>query len=173
MKRNFVILIIIIFTIGCSSRKGEKRNFNKILENATEKNPLGFLYQTDTLTLKAKFAECGEFGGHKEKIILFCNYKREYFMRYTRDSIDLDCPQDFEEKAIKVKDTLLKINIQKEELVISYLDKLYKRALTNKPNYHAADYFQAYTRGKALSISSAEEPKSWKEFKKLQFELLK
>jgi hypothetical protein len=155
------------------SPKSGKVNYKKILDNATEKNSLGFLYQTDTLTLKARFSECGEFGGHKEKIILFCNYKREYFAKFTRDSIDLDCPANFENSAVIIKDTLFKINTQKEKIVLKYIDKLYKRALTNKPPYASFDYFEAYTRHKSLSVSSIEDPKSWNEFRKLQIELLK
>lgn len=138
---------------------------------ATEKNPLGFLYQSDTLILTARFSECGEFGGHNEKIIFYCNYKREYFVRFTKDSIDIECPIDFEEKAIIVKDTMLTITPQKEKLVLKYLNKLYKRSITNKPIFDAADCFNAKSR--KFVLRNDEKPNSWKEFRKLQIDLIR
>jgi hypothetical protein len=148
-------------------------NYKKILNNSIEKNPLGFLYQTDTLTLSAMYAECGEFGGHKEVMKIYRNYKREYFLHFIQDSIDLDCPNDFEEKAVIIKDTTIKINLKHEKLIVKYLDKLYKRAIEPKFISHSNEYFRATTNYSAFSLSTAEPKKDWHEFRKLKQALIK
>lgn len=173
MKQISIFLFAVFTLLGCSSKKKNETDFKRLLNNSIEKNPLGILYQTDTLKLTAQFSECGEFGGHKESIEIFCNYKREYFAKYVRNSMDLDCPNNFEETAIIVKDTLFKINSNKEKLVIKYLDKLYRRTLTPKMISHSNDYFKAKTKNSGLSLFTAEPNKDWKEFRKLQIELLK
>lgn len=167
------IILIAIFILGCSSKKKSNNNLKRIFENSIEKNPLGILYQTDTLTLTAKYSECDEFGGHTERMKVFCNYKREYFVKYVRNSIDLDCPNNFEETAIIIKDTMFKIDMRKEKLVVKYLNKLYKRNMTSKMISHSNDYFKAETKYSGLSLFTAEPKKDWKEFRKLQIELLK
>lgn len=134
---------------------------------------MSFLYQNDTLKLTARFSECGEFGGHKEKIQIYRNHKREYFAIFTKDSIDLDCSNDFEENAILIKDTVLKINISKEKLVLKYLNQLYKRSITGKTINHSNNYFRATTNHTGLSLSTDELEKNWNEFRKLQISLLK
>lgn len=172
--------IIILFTLlllGCSSKKKSLKKYDlliKMVEKMPEKkNPLGFLFQGDTLHLTAKFSECGEFGGHKEKIQIYRNYKKEYFAKFTKDSIDLDCPNDFEEKAIIIQDTIIVINKSKEKFIGNYLNKLYKRAIIGKVSSHSNDYFSAKTNHTGLSLATAEPKKNWNEFRKLQIKLLK
>lgn len=173
LKQTFFLLLVVFAFLGCSSKKKNETDFKQLINNSIEKNPLGILYQTDTLKLTAQFSECGEFGGHKESIEIFCNYKREYFAKYVRNSINLDCPNNFEETAIIIKDTLFKIDSNKEKLIVKYLDKLYRRTLKPKMISHWSDYFKAKTKNSGLSLFTAEPNKDWKEFRKLQIELLK
>src|SRR5690606_16919701 len=107
---TFTTLLIIIMTF--SSCKTEISGFKfseRDLRKPFDDTPLGFMSQLDTLKLTAHFSECGEFGGHKEVFSIHKNYKKEYFLKYTRDSIDLDCPPDFDDKRIYVKDTTFKM----------------------------------------------------------------
>ncbi len=167
-------LLLLPLFIGCqeSSRELQKDSLS-LSEIATEKYPLGFLYQADTLTLLAHFSECGEFGGHKEKMDIFCNYKREYFAQYTVDSIDLDCPEDVEENAIVVKDTLFRLTLENEHEIIQYLNKLFKRGLISKYPSHSNDYFNAHTRYSGLNLTTYEPDSDWYEFNNLINKLLK
>lgn len=171
MKTNFILLTLCLLIFGACSTSKNNKSFNRKFQlKAIDKNPLGYLYQNDTLVLSARFAECGEFGGHKEKILVYRTYKNEYFARIIIDSIDLDCPPDFEENALQTKDTLLKINIEKEKAIHKYLDKLYKRSTSNKITLHAAEYYGASKRG--FMLNSDEQPNKWNEFKKLRKTLL-
>ncbi len=170
--RTTLILAIIILA-SCSTSKNNVLNLQKLIDGTVPKNPLGFLYQLDTLTLTARFSECGEFGGHKEKFLVFTDFRKQYFVKYTKDSIDLDCPNDFEENAVIIQDTFFKINVKKEKLIEAYLGKLYTRAMTPKIISHANDYFNATTKHTGLSLYTAEPKRDWHEFRKLQIELLK
>lgn len=171
--KTLLISILSIF-IGLKGHNQESQKDSlSILETATEKNPLGFLYQTDTLTLLAHFSECGEFGGHKEKVNIFCDYKREYFAQYIVDSIDLKCPANFEENAIVIRDTLFRLTRENEYEIIQYLDKLFKRGLISKYPSHSNDYFNAHTRYSGLNLTTYEPDSNWNEFNKLISTLIK
>jgi hypothetical protein len=167
---GILTLVCLGLFISCNSPKNNSRNF---LNDAIEKNPLGFLYQSDTLTLMANFSECGEFGGHKEMINIFCNHKREYFANYTVDSIDLNCPDRFEDNAIIVNDTLFKLTMEDEYVIIEYLDKLYKRGLISKYPSSSNDYFNAHTKYSGLNLTTYEPDEDWFEFEKLTHQLIK
>ncbi|RKD87830.1 hypothetical protein [Mangrovibacterium diazotrophicum] len=171
---RFTLNLILIFLIRTQLYSQEFQKYSpEILEFATEKNPLGFLYQSDTLTLIAQFSECGEFGGHKEIVDIFCNYKREYFARYKVDSIDLDCPEGFDENSVVAKDTLFQLTLENESAIVGYLEKLFKRGLISKYPSHSNDYFNAHTRYSGLNLTTYEPDENWYEFNKLINDLIK
>lgn len=118
----FGILGILIISIGCSSNKNRTvlSNIEHYSKNKIAKYPLAFLYQSDTLSLTARFCECGEFGGHKERLKIFNNYKNECFVRYVKDSIDLDCPNEFDKNAVIIIDTIFKIDKPKQVQIVKY-----------------------------------------------------
>ena len=171
----FGILSILIISFGCSSNKNRKAflNIENYSKNTIEKYPLAFLYQTDTLSLTARFCECGEFGGHKEKIKIFNNYKNECFVRFIKDSIDLECPNDFDKNAVIIIDTIFKIDKPKQIQIVKYLNSLYKKSVANYSLDHAAEYFDASTTQNRLKLYTAEPENKWKEFRKLQRNLIK
>lgn len=170
----FGILSLLISAIGCST-SNNKENFStqNFSKKTIKQNPLAFLYQNDTLTLKARFCECGEFGGHKEVIKVFNNYKNESFVRYIRDSINLDCPDNFDVNAIIIKDTMFKINKSKQKEILNYLNKLYKKSIKNYTLEHALEYFEASTKTNRLTLYTAETENKWREFRKIQVQLMK
>ena len=157
---------------SCSSNRNRTVNLKKIKNNSIDKNPLGFLYQADTLTLSARYAECGEFGGHEEVMKIYRNYKEESFLQYIKDSIDLDCPNGFDENAFVIKDTTIRLDLKKEKLLVKYLDKLYKRSIKAKLIGHSHEVFKANTYYSGLLLSTYETEKDWNEFRRLKLELI-
>ncbi len=172
----FLLLISLLpLLVGCNE-DGQKSEMDLLSahEIVAEKHPLDFLFEVDTLTLSARFSECGEFGGHNERIDVFYSYsEREHFANYVIDSIDLKCPEGFEENAIIKTDTLIKLSLENEYAIVQYLDKLYKRVLIRKYPYHANDYFSAYTQFSGLRLTTAEPDKDWNEFNELVKKLMK
>ena len=170
-----LLLSLLPLLVGCNegAQKSEI-DISSPPEIDTERNPLDFLFEVDTLTLSARFSECGEFGGHKERIDVFYNYsEREHFANYVIDSIDIKCPEGFEEDAIIKTDTLFKLSLENEYAIVQYLDNLYKRVLIRKPPSHANDYYSAYTQFSGLRISTAEPYKDWNEYNELVKKLIK
>ena len=168
---NYLILVSTIFLVSCVTQRDKQHVWK--LKHVKESNPLGFLSPEDTLTLTARFSECGEFGGHKETFKIFNNYKKEYFAIYTRDSIDLKCPTDFEQKAVIIQDTTFRLTYKQQKQIIKYLDKLYERVITSKYPSNTADYFTAQTKYSGLLLNSDEPDRNWIEFRKLQQKLTK
>ena len=169
---NYVhILFLWLFSLllllaGCNEDgQNSEMNLSSPAESGAEINPLDFLFEVDTLTLSARFSECGEFGGHNERIDVFYNYSEQiHFVNYVVDSIDLNCPDGFEEGAIVKTDTMFKLTLENEYAIAQYLDNLYKRVLTRKSPSHANDYYSAYTQFSGLRLTTAEPNKDWNGF---------
>lgn len=119
------------------------------------------------------FSECGEFGGHKEEFTINKNYKKEYFAKYTRDTIDIDCPSNFEDKRIIVKDTTFKMSNSQVKFVRKYLEKLFKGSIGPVYLEHANDFYSVYTLSGSFRFRLVDHKKNWSEYRKLKMELIK
>ena len=78
--------------------------------------------QYDHLTIKTRFDECGEWGGHFEKIIIFNkNDSKKIFAKY--EESDFDCSNgNLNPKIIKTNET--EINDTQKNEIKNYLKKL-------------------------------------------------
>ena len=173
MLNNHLNKVSVLLFLGLifSSCNAQKNKLNLSLNKPFDETPLSFLAQTDTLKLTAMFSECGEFGGFKEEFTIHKNYKKEYFAKYTRDTINIDCPPDFEDKRVFVKDTTFKMSNSQVMLVRKYLKKLFKGAIGPVYLEHANDYYSVYTLSGSLSFRLVDHKKNWSEYKKLRNKL--
>lgn len=74
MKNCFAILLLILF-ISCSKSSNINYSFDNILS------------YKDTLFIKSRFADCGEWGGHNE-IIKIYSEKEKTKLTYTKYKVD-------------------------------------------------------------------------------------
>ena len=92
--KKILVLTISFFILSCN--KEEKNLTNKFnFNNLSEVN-----YQ-DTLYIKSKFSECGEWGGHDEIFKIFYVKERRMMLQFERNEIK-DC-YDRNQKAEIVK----------------------------------------------------------------------
>lgn len=74
MKNCFAILLLILF-ISCSKSSNINYSFDNILS------------YKDTLFIKSRFADCGEWGGHNEIIKIYFE-KEKTKLTYTKYKVD-------------------------------------------------------------------------------------
>ncbi|SDY21917.1 hypothetical protein SAMN05444397_10176 [Flavobacterium aquidurense] len=91
--RNVIYLILLITVFSCS-KKQELPNDENNINSTVFFDPilLGATGINASLKINSRFSECGEWGGHNEKIKVYSkerNYK-DYFLDYEKTKIDCD-----------------------------------------------------------------------------------
>lgn len=91
--RNIRYLILLITIFSCS-KKQELLNDENNINSTVFFDPiqLGATGVDASIKINARFSECGEWGGHNEKIKIYSkerNYK-DYFLDYEKTKIDCD-----------------------------------------------------------------------------------
>ncbi|MBC7000897.1 hypothetical protein [Cytophaga sp. FL35] len=137
---------------------------------------LNYPYYSDTLVLSARFADCGEFGGHKEYLKIYVADEK-YICLFINKSID--CSQSYS-KYTKIDTLTYELNEINQKRVLDYLLKLTEVSMlqqdliTNFSNYYEIEQLSGYT--KDFDILESHEKRlhfrdqslKWKEFEKLR-----
>ena len=102
------------------------------------KNVLGVVENRDTLTITIWFSDCGEWGGHQEKIFLFSG-KENVNARYVVDSVD--CVEDIVSNGIYggidnsitkvIIDTVKTLDTREEKMMNFFICRVFELYLDN------------------------------------------
>jgi len=149
--RKLTIALILSTVISCT----ESRIDSPLLDNLTPK---------DTVTLFAQYSECGEWGGHIEKIYLT---KEEDQLRATlyKDTMVCVSGPDFG-KRTKLPETSKVLTIKERNKVIRYIDTFFVATKLHEfPDANASYHFQILTKDSIYEYLNWK--RNWKEFNKL------
>ena len=169
------LLLLTTLLFGCNDRQTNKIQ-NEVTEPRTEKfGQIRNLWRTDTLTLYARFDECGEWGGHVEVFKLFSKSEsyttssENLWFEYKRDSVDCSNPYENRSWAYSFTDKLTDYD---QEKVIEYIHDLLNKSInTENSPMHSGQYYSVFTRDSTLVISNYGPPVDG--FQKLKKQLLK
>jgi len=174
--RAIVLTFLLIILLGsCNGRQTSKIE-TEITEPRTETSALiRNLSRTDTLTLYARFDECGEWGGHIEIFKLFSKSEtpttssENLWFDYRRDSVDCSNPYEKRNWTYIFTDKLTEDDQKK---VIEYIHNLLDNSInTENLPLPSGQYYSVFTRDSTIMISNYGEPLD--SFQKLKNDLLK
>lgn len=154
-NKSLLIVITLGIVLSCSSlqnapdsNSGEVSNVKGLAESNDSlfmdqtKGPLGELYNSDTLILKAWYSECGEFGGHREFLKIFSE-DSIWMCQTIYDSVVCGTsanPMHY----IRTDSSLYKINRSIQQSIISYLTELTRLRFQFQDRYgHTGNMFSA------------------------------
>lgn len=136
------------------------------------KGILGTLYYSDTLVLSGRFADCGEFGGHKEYLKIY-SYKERKLCLFIDKSID--CKKSYFEYT-DIDSTLYELTNKNQQRIVNYLLELTEVSLYQQDlarNY-SNDYEARINSGLSgepyflvnpmMSLYFQDQSLMWKEF---------
>jgi hypothetical protein len=138
MKKLFFILQILLFTtplIGFAQR-------NQSLVYSLDSLPI-----SSSMTIQANIASCGEFGGHRERIIVFRNVKG-YSATLKRDSPCIgrtslaDVLADAKDEP---KDITIQLSQNEKKLINDYFTSFSKYKKVGTGEFNAANSFNIKT----------------------------
>jgi len=120
MKTTFLICLLILFTNCYNKEISEKTNpeqFEYSLENL-------FYNTEDTIFIKSQFADCGEWGGHKELLKAY-NSERKIKLTYIKYKINCG-KRDYKGSIVQEKDITKNFILSKSQqtVLMNYINNL-------------------------------------------------
>jgi hypothetical protein len=168
-------LLLTTLLFSCNDRQTNKIQ-NEVTDPRTEKfGQIRNLWRTDTLTLYARFDECGEWGGHIEVFKLYSKSEspttssENLWFDYKRDSVDCSNPYENRSWTYSFTD---KLTYDDQEKVIEYIHDLLNNSINteNLPR-PSGQYYSVFTGDSTLIISNYGPPIVG--FQKLKTQLVK
>lgn len=153
-KLRLVTSISLLFLISCSQ--------------PVLKSPIvDSIKQGDTLTLFAEFADCGEWGGHIEKVVL-TKKNNDLWVTFYKDSVSCDNDPDVNRKVILEQSQILQSDDRNK--IVNYIDKfMLESKREQKPLSNACNYFRIISKDTILEFDDWKM--DWKEFRLLRDEM--
>ncbi len=165
MKKIFFSIIISVFILSCGTNK------NKSTKGFSKEYKPSILEHITGIELTANFAECGEWGGHKETFEIFRDDNYSSFALFTKDSVD--CSK-IDDKNREIKETkIIKLTKKNEILISKYLSKLLKSRLKTFNISNGGSNYTAVMKDSTMILKYYHGLGNWKEFEKLRNELKK
>ena len=166
MKKILFIFLITLIIGSCINSNKESKNHN---ENFQEQ-VLGSIIGSGRLKLTASFNECGEWGGHYEKIDIYSE-ENNLYAEYIRDTVDCEKLHSINRKEIQKK--ILKLNETHEKAISEYLKSLLEMRLKINVPCNFGITYKAIMSDSTLMIEHSCAKKDWSEFEKLKRQLQK
>jgi hypothetical protein len=144
--KNVLSILILLFLVNCSNKETDqllKYSFDNILSYNNE----------DTLFIKSRFADCGEWGGHEE-IIKIYRSERKIKLAYTKYKVDCGI-RDSLESLIQTKDTVNNITLSNSQQtsVMNYMNNLMKLKFINHEFSNSGNFFSVEDSKERLRFS--------------------
>jgi hypothetical protein len=123
--------------------------------------------QGDTLTLYAEYADCGEWGGHMEKLYV-TNTENILWISFYKDTVSCDNEPNVSRKKIIEKSKILETNERNK--VVKYINKFLVDSKIEQETWsNASNYFKIINKDSTFEF--VDRKMSWKEFRILRDEI--
>jgi hypothetical protein len=163
MKIIHFIFIIILFT-SCKSQTEFQKVMKEMQKEKSFFDPveLGSGGSKGNFIIKTRFSECGEWGGHFEKIKVYAKHKsKKFYLDYIQTEVDCNLE---ESSSIYSQDTIvtktIELNRSKEKAILNYLEALVKSKVTSRFPGHSGNYFEVEKSDSTFTIKSYDSRKS-------------
>ena len=130
----------------------------------SQKDYVADLEQRDTLLIAGYFSECGEWGGHREKIKIY-KQSGEAWITYIKDSVS--CSRDPNNDRRIVRNVARQATMTERSALNNYIHKVYTQEVSQPILHYASDFYQIKTKDTLITV----EIVPWNEFKNLTEQL--
>lgn len=176
IKSAAIIVGLMVLMISCNSDERIVKKFRKKGNYAlTHMSPTWKLsplecirYYNDTLIILVQLDDCGEWGGHTEKLVLYGVDQNKVFAHYSKDSVK--CNEMDTKQPLIIKDTVIQLDNRKQKQVSLFIQKLIEVKLFNICISNSGNYYQISTSDSTLNIIFYDTRKIWKGYEKLKTE---
>lgn len=128
-------------------------------ENEVADAYLGKFGEGDTLVINARFADCGEWGGHAENIKVFRSVDGELTANYERDTLKCPNPTFKARHIVERKSTV--VTKEKKAALAKFIAQLIGRTYHPEEVNHASDIYGVQRRAKSLKVEYWNYDQNW------------
>lgn len=160
MTRPIHLLLFLMMISSCSEIQNNSENGIRLI-NA---------FNPDTLTIEAQFADCGEWGGHIERIDIY-QTNNSVVALFTKDTVK--CPDPANTNRNMIHESTLNLSEEDQIDVVNFLQELMKRSFQDEVVNHAGNYYQASRSNGELFIRFNNYHMDWTGFERLKMDLTK
>jgi hypothetical protein len=170
----FNSMILCALTILTSCKQKTKKAEHKAEIAFFDPLELGATNRTSNLSIETRFDECGEWGGHKEKIIVFADSAMSIYANYQVFPFNCDS-LDYYYTNQNLKPTINKklvLSDQGKKSVSDYIQRLTQSKIAERFPGHAGNMFSVVNSDSTLNIQVYDRNEaSVKSYKRLVTEL--
>ncbi len=115
---------------------------------------LGSINQTSNLKIEARFDECGEWGGHKEEIIISADKKENIYATYNIYPFNCDSLDFYYGKRdiIPANSKKILLTDKTKKSIVEYIHRLIKSKISERFPGHAGNSFSIVNTDSSLNI---------------------
>lgn len=161
MSKLTLLTSLLAIIVACTDNRNGLDDDNK----SGSEEVLGNLYGADTLTIKAQFSDCGEWGGHSERIDIYRD-DISLVALYRRDTVNCPNPALFNRRLIETSTLPLSDEDQKD--VIHFLKAILESSFREPGISHAGSYYSVSKSGGELKINYHHMYGEWDGFEELK-----
>jgi len=150
MKKNIFLLVLFFLFLSC---KKETEKVNDIFFHDTD---LGSHGSKTRIFINSKFSECGEWGGHEEKMELYAKEDKNFYLDYKRYKVNCDdVPKLYGKPEFQKLDTekTILLDNTKKRAIIKYISDLTQAKVTEFHIGHSGQLFTIYKSDSTFIIS--------------------
>lgn len=154
--KNLALIFSILFIFSCTETGKELTSKDLEISNNFNFENLRDVNYEDTLYIKTRFSECGEWGGHDEIIKLYFVKDKRTIMQFKRNEIN-NCDERNDKgeiiKKIALEKQILLSKTEKKAVMI-YINNLTKSKFLESGFSNAANCFTVESSNKNFRIST-------------------
>ncbi len=178
MRLPFLLITSLFTTMmlaACSQQQEKKEDDRKNIVFFDSIEPSA-INQGNNLKIEARFSECGEWGGHKEDIIITLKEDKRFYATYKIFPFNCDSLDYYyaNEKIAPVFTKTILLNDTSKKSIINYIQRLMESKITEKFPGHAGNFFSVVNSDSTFFIQVYDRKEfDIKSFKQLITELIK
>lgn len=171
------LFIIIVFWACNTSTHSDKQSGNAIepINNFFTDWDLGSSGSKTRLLLNARFSECGEWGGHNEKMVVYAKADREFYLDYQKFKVNCDSIGKYYGTSSFQKlefEKTIKLNQSNKESISNYIQRMIKSKVGERFPGHTGNSFTILKSDSTLLIEVYDDKEyDLMSYNKLQTEL--
>lgn len=156
--RQLLFGLILTLLFACNSSTQSDKQVDKVNEPINkffDEADLGAFGSDTKLFLNATFSECGEWGGHEEKMVIYAKSDKEFYLSYEKFKVNCDSigayygTPDFQK--LESQKTL-KLNQNNKKSISDYIQRMVKSKIEERFPGHAGNSFSIIKSDSTLII---------------------
>ena len=159
--QQLYLSLLLSFLISCDPSDTSDKSKEKI-SIFFDEAVLGGNGYDGKLLIEATFSECGEWGGHEEKMIVFGKPDKEIYLNYRKFKVNCDSigayygTPDFQKLEFE---KILKLNEANKKSISAYILRMVKSKMKERFPGHAGNHFLVINSDSTLFIDVYDDKK--------------